>query len=271
MSIKTHIMSRQVKAPRLTVRNTEIEIIESYNECLSSGNLRKWYARFKDDNKLYYIKSNSKLSESTFALECRAECAAYELGILLGMNSTPYYLDTLTLDSTSFEVCYSEDFSVDYEMKSIVELLPKIANLSEMEKYNFLISKLPYAKNEIDCIVKYDKIINNHDRHLNNISVLFGDVSISMAPVYDNGDSLFSKLSIEEIKNAFRMPLNYSSSKPFFNIHSIQCRNLNDGKLTPISKISVYRIMNKYFETERAKLTSKWVISMLKELNLLNE
>ena len=38
-------------------------------------------------------------------------------------------------------------------------------------------------------------------------------------PIYDNGDSLFSTLTVEEIRKAFKMPLNYTKSKPFMSVH----------------------------------------------------
>ena len=235
----------------------------------SKGNLKKWYAEVNGVPS--YIKTNSNPLNENEGLECRSEVICGNIAKLMNLSTVQYELDYLFIDGLQYEVCISADFTeANYNYTTIAKVCNKATKFFGKEKYDYVISMLPDLKNDIDTILAFDSIINNHDRHLNNFMLKQEEV-IKMCPCFDYGDSLFSTIPLNRLQRAFELPLNYTQSKPFGSVHRVQMKLIGVYNLEPISLPEVYRIVNKYLEPARAKLINKWLSGKLQELNLEKE
>lgn len=100
-----------------------------------------------------------------------------------------------------------------------------------------------------------DYIINNTDRHLNNFGFREesnGNIN-GMTKIFDNGNSLYCDLSIDDIKSILNNPISYKrfdKAKPFKSKHSKQIKvikNLPNIKLDFDGK-SIEEIVMDYSE-----------------------
>ena len=249
--------------------NSNIQIIEELDINSSSGNLRKWLGMDSSDNTSYYIKSNSKNNNKYTGYEPEVECITSRLANMLGLNSVLYYMDKLNIGAKTYKVCISADYSYGMERIPLAQLAPDSAKLYGVEKYNYVIGKVPNYKQYIDQILLFDYIIGNTDRHLNNIEFLSDGQTLEPAPIYDNGASLFSNQSVKSINQFWNTNLNFCKSKPFFNTHNEQIKLISDTKLQKLHIEDVYKLVNTYLNGERAKLVNKWLKIRLEECDLL--
>lgn len=240
----------------------------------SFGDAIKWAARDYSGT-LYYLKS--RLKDNTYDIE--SEVIASKLANLFNLKAVQYSKSNIIIDNREIEVCISEDYAKGKQQKSISKFLRRdLENLKGKDKF-YVVADFTDSldSNWIDKLILFDYIINNEDRHLNNIEVLIsGDNSIELAPVFDNGSSLFYDKELFKIKNSLKNDITYRKSKPFFSNHTEQIKLLRKPptELLPrISKVAVYKIVNQTFgkNIERAELICKWLITRLKELDLLCE
>lgn len=261
----------QVEA-KLVNMNRRVLLIQELGKSTSKGNLRKWVAKIDGIDSVCYIKTNSNDVIKTGGYECESECVASLLGKLLGVECIRYIMEIMVIGNKKHKVCISRDFIEEGSYKTIARILRDIGKFSGEDKYRYIASNFYSYKYEIDKMLLFDSIINNGDRHLNNIGFLKSlDGNVRLAPIYDNGDSLFSTLTIEELRKVFKMRLSYTKSKPFMSVHSAQIKLIGNVKLNKISRTDVYRLINEYFSGERAKLLNKWLILRLGEEGLLYE
>lgn len=238
---------------------------------LSDGQLKKWTGVL--NGRVIYIKSNSEDYQGVSGFECRTECLASELAILLGMKYVcKYYLDYLWYDRKWLEVCYSFDFIEFGQYKSFNRLVPRAAELVGKEKYELVTDFYKSVKRYIDSILLFDAIICNNDRHLRNFGILIKNNKISV-PLFDNGSSMFSNKNCTFITHMLRTYLDYLPCKPFYSTYDKQVGllNLENITLRPIEKVTLYRLVNKYFEGDRARLIGKLLVYRLRRYGLLCE
>ncbi len=189
----------------------------------SGGNLKKWvgYITVKCKCNKVYIKTNSSRKGFT-AYESEVECVVYEIAKELGFPVLPYYYDIMTLEGIPYVVCISFDYSSDFDVYNLVEMIPNISKYNGMAKYKLCVKTL--KENNVKDVEKYfsyilflDYIMNNGDRHLRNIEVVMDKQGNSFfTPIFDNGAGLFSNESEHSIKFALRRKSNNFSCKPFF-------------------------------------------------------
>lgn len=69
-------------------------------------------------------------------------------------------------------------------------------------EYNPILKRVPKVKERFWDSVVIDMLIDNNDRNNGNWGILFNEdtKTYSLAPIYDNGNSFFSKMSDEKIK-----------------------------------------------------------------------
>lgn len=74
----------------------------------SIGVIRKWY----DEKNFRYIKASSlDKSDNNYHIEAIMECIAYEIGLILGIDIVPYWMDKLYISELEIiDVCVSEDY-----------------------------------------------------------------------------------------------------------------------------------------------------------------
>lgn len=234
----------------------------------SGGNLRKWTGLL--NNKRVYIKTSSSERGKTW-YECEAECVSCRVANLLGISQVVfYYLDTLVLDKREYKVCYSFDFVGNGEYLSYNTLIPSASRAMGVQKYNLVTGFYPNLRSRIDTILLFDSIIGNNDRHLRNIGVLKIGNSYCI-PLFDCGNSLFYNKSQQFIKTMLKSNLDYLPCKPFYSSFNKQLTlcNLKNIFLNRVYKEDVYKIVNRYYSGERAKLLCKFLVLRLRRFNLL--
>ena len=243
--------------------------LKSLDVSNSKGNLQKWTAVL--DGSLVYIKTNSHI-RNLDCYECEAECVASRLGVLLGLKPVIYHLDELVYDDVKYKVCYSIDFKGTSYFKTYNELALDIASKHGIGKYNSVIAVAPKAMAQIDSVLIFDAIIGNDDRHLRNLGLLING-TIQQVPIFDNGNSLFYNKSIESIRLALKASPNFQRCKPFYHTIGDQLKlvDFTSIYLKLVSKVNVYRLVNLFYNGERAKLLCKYLCNQLKGFNLLWE
>ncbi|PLS02456.1 hypothetical protein [Neobacillus cucumis] len=203
----------------------------------SIGVIRKWY----DEKNNYYIKASSlDKSNHTYHVEAIMECIAYEVGLLLGIDVVPYWLDKLYISEHEIiDVCVSEDYFYKRPIKEKVSAFSYLlklhpGKLSREEQYNRITSISEKIKLDIDKMLVFDYLIDNYDRHLRNIEIaLLKDGTITIAPIFDNGSSLLANwefeedlLDLKENEDLFEQNILHAETpaKAFANEHAIEIR-----------------------------------------------
>lgn len=175
-----------------------------------------------------------------------AECIAYEMGKELGLNvlkqQLVYYHDILACKSKNF--LEDDENIVTFAQMGISTYKDMEERLSEHIKY-------------FNSILIFDFIINNKDRHLNNIGLIKNHSGIYREPpIFDNGSSLFYDLSRKQltyIANHTNGHKKYDSAKPFCRKHYNQIDLVfNNGILPDLNlDIDIDSIVCKYYQGAR--------------------
>ena len=155
----------------------------------TDGMLKKaWIIK---DNIRYLIKGGYKND----ILEPFNEVLASEICKRLGFNHVEYQLDTYKDMVVSMCPCFinkDTEFITAYQIRNNMK---RNDNISDYEEYIKKLEDngLKNAREEMENMYILDYIIMNEDRHLNNFGVI-RDVNtlkwISVAPIFDNGESL---------------------------------------------------------------------------------
>lgn len=106
--------------------------------------------------------------------------------------------------------------SIEYDLKKWKGMLASVCKIFTSKKYSFVpiwqasnLNKIEDIKkwcdnngfkDDFNDMIIFDALILNHDRHLGNFGLLKDNISgkyISFAPLFDNGEGLLSKGSIE--------------------------------------------------------------------------
>jgi len=164
-------------------------------EFTTSGALRK--AWIKDTNKeIWLLKSGSKSHAEYRGREPYAEFYAAQIAELMGFCHVPYelvkYEDEIVSACklfTSQDVGYMPIF---YYLEDEIQKIRKYGPV--------LLSNLnsTYSKKSCEDLLFFDALICNTDRHYGNYGMLFNTntlETIGPAPIFDNGASIFNKLS----------------------------------------------------------------------------
>lgn len=191
----------------------------------SNGVLCKWVSEFKGVN--YYFKSGSLNSIGYFSnRQPYSEIMAYRIGKQLGFpNLVKTFITEIDFKETETYleqkavVSYTKDFKpnsnatykgIHYYVDDL-EIKKNYNNL-----YKFFTCKFKEYKIDIDIMILFDFIIANTDRHLNNFGLIENGSEILFSPMFDNGLSLLSNLSDNELEKISEFALKkYLKSKPF--------------------------------------------------------
>lgn len=215
----------------------------------SAGVLCKWI--FLKDGTIYYAKSGSINKIGLFTdRQPLAEVMAYRLGVQLGFkNVIDTRLFKLHLDKTdSYEeqdidisctknfLNNGENYIGMHRYFSKQELIDNTSNL-----YDTIISKFPFIESDINCMIIFDFIIFNIDRHLNNFGLIEKDNRpYKFSPLFDNGLSLFSYFSDEELSKLSNFHLDKKLKTKPFNANSYkQIKLINLDKIRLDLKLSL--------------------------------
>lgn len=249
------------------LRRNQIQL-EQISETSSDGQLDKWKLT-KENGEIYYWKAPSILDGQEM-YECEAECAASELAKLFGMqNVVQYQLVQGVSEITGYnKVCESKDFVGHNYFYTYASIINDIAKYHGEEKYNKVIAVNPDLQEQINNILVFDAIIANRDRHLNNLAFLDGEDGQKVV-LFDNGDSLFSKLTDQGLKFALNTSFNYSKCRPFFVTVGKQLELVKFNSLRPVAFSDVTDIMGMYFKGKRLKVINEWLKLSIGKVGLL--
>ena len=191
----------------------------------SAGVLCKWVVNNNDD--CYYFKSGSKNGLGYFTdRQPYAEVMSYRIGLCLGFpnlvptsfkiihfdESEKYNEQDAVISFTKSFLCKDEVYVPIHKYFSKSSLNNNLSRLYELFTESF-----EFIKQDLDIMILFDFIIMNVDRHLNNFGIIeLNNKPIRMSPLFDNGLSLLSYLSDEELTQASEFYLNSRIKvKPF--------------------------------------------------------
>ena len=164
----------------------------------SKGNQIKW---FLDES---YYKADS------FGYEGLAEWVVSKFSeAIVDLSYTPYNCCLIEEDGCQYNGCYSKSFLKEDEsfisFAHILELkyldYSKHIKSGFQSSFQFICDEIKMVTGmDVSCYMAQnlylDAIILNEDRHLNNFGVVKGNGYYRLAPVFDNGLSLLSDLSV---------------------------------------------------------------------------
>lgn len=116
--------------------------------------------------------------------------------------------ELIELKNTNYKyACYCEDFAnLNIEFVSAYDLLTSEAKPNDISNYEQLIKLASkhgidskQLRNDLEYQIMSDYLLSNRDRHMNNIGFLRDSETlkfISMAPIFDNGNSMFNGINI---------------------------------------------------------------------------
>lgn len=190
----------------------------------SKGVLLKW------NTKDYYYKSGSLHYGIFNKVQPVVECICSRIRSMLGFNGVDYTLELINskgcedFEEQSILCCVSKNFLDEDE--NLVTFGKHYKTYKDKITYDKIIKDFSEFEEQINQTLIFDFIVNNIDRHFNN----FGYVKngkIKYCPIFDNGLSLYSDLSIDEIKNINKNKYaqkRYDKSKPFEKKHKSQIK-----------------------------------------------
>lgn len=204
------------------IKTKDLDIIGLSNT--SKGVLLKWNSNNK------YYKSGSMHYGVFNKTQPVVECICSKIHELLGFTGVDYTLETLHSNGTSeFEAqeilcCVSDNFLKNDE--SLVTFAKHYKSHKGELTYEKLISDFKEFEEEINQTLIFDFVVNNIDRHFNNFGYII-NVTKKYCPIFDNGLSLYSDLSSEDIININKKPYLYKrfdKAKPFAPKHFSQIK-----------------------------------------------
>lgn len=135
---------------------------------------------------------------------------------------------------------------------------------------------IPHINQSIETMLAFDAIINNEDRHFGNFGFIRNVETLKftrMAPVFDNGNSLWYMSALREIERTY----GNDDAKPFKKHHAEQVKLISNNKCIDFSKINSSEVINTisnvlkenpYIEAERLEAINKAVLCNLRKLEL---
>lgn len=116
-------------------------------------------------------------------------------------------------------------------LEDTIRMIPECADRIKYVK-DFLLENFDYdCSNYLSQILSLDMLILNCDRHFNNLGVIINNETgeCKDAPIFDNGDSLFSDFSKFDIENSFAENMEKVVARPFSINHQRQAIDAGIG------------------------------------------
>lgn len=225
-------------------RKVNVREKTNFNSATSPGELQKKWCIDKD-RKRFLIKGNYDLSYQ----QSLNEVFASQLHKKLGFNNyVEYQLTDLTLNNGKKGIgCSSYNFCNEYaeaiSLSSIYNLEKKRNHESNFEHLRNACIKIGISPKEFDDYFDYlilsDFLLTNVDRHLNNISILRDPDTLKVngfSPIYDTGNSMGYKMSIDEINelDIYNIRVSSIENREIKMLKHVKNRNIIDlNKIDP--------------------------------------
>lgn len=225
----------------------------------SMGNLLKW--KININGKDIFVKTSTYTNVNftdMWMYESYSEVIACRLFKELGIdNVVQYYLCKINLDNGLKTIgCYSYTFLNKNEKYISLAHLNKIDKIKNymLEGYSGYIQCIKDIngligieyKSEIDKIITLDYLILNEDRHTGNFGFIYNmdTREFRIAPIFDNGNSLFSLKHIEGM--SYNKELDrYLKSKPFYINFDTQLEMIGNPYKLNMNIINIYNYVDK--------------------------
>jgi len=218
------------------------------------------------DNVKYYIKMSSySISQGVYGIESVAEVIASRLARVLGINCVEYKLvyAKVKKDGKVFNtyLCISKDYK-NFGDKVLPFEDYYIFNRRDVYESTIDFCKRTLNIKQIYKMFLYDYIINNLDRHGANLEVILN--SNKVAPLFDNGSSLYSATPIERLLlDGYYMDdsqvNNYIGSRSLLdNINKIDIP-IKISKLTYSDKQFIFEDLEDILGIERINVTWEYI------------
>lgn len=223
----------------------------------SKGNQVKW---FKDN---YFIK------QDTMGYESIAELVSYVFSSCTNIKSVAYDLCVINGNICG---CYSKNILKPGESLITLDRIIKQYDRGILQyygSYDFIDKVIILCSNVLNIdkrklilyfsyMCKFDAIILNEDRHLNNVAFIKSGNKFRLCPLFDNGMSLLSNQVWYNINDNIDELMLKVRSATFSSDFDEQCRYFNDlpkikvdlNKL--VAKLGVLNAPFKYVEFQRA-------------------
>lgn len=239
----------------------EIKVSESERFELSStskGNQIKWY---RND---LFIKAD------TMGYEGFAEALTSELFKYIDTDYSfiDYFLCKIIEDDKKYNGCCCKNYLSENEIfVSLYRLLQKadknidvtLKKLNGIELVDYVVNTVREIT-DVDIydylgfITKFDSLILNEDRHLNNINIIYdtGTGRYNLSPVFDNGLSLLSDTNDYELTRPINVLERKVKSKPFSTSFSKQVGYFDTEllKIDYSSFLKVLSVNSEVFDTK---------------------
>lgn len=243
------------------MREFYLSIKDAVEADSSAGSLLKWLV--VENGKEIYVKTstyNTSNLKGTWMFESYSELIACRLFKELGLDNKEvvmYYPCKIHLDNGETTIgCYSYSFVGPDEKYISLANLHKCGKLRNymFEGYNGYVNcindikqviNIEY-KNELDRIITLDYLTLNEDRHTGNFGFIYNykTKKFRIAPIFDNGASMFSTKFIEGMTYSTYLD-NYVKSKPFYYKHEIQLDMLDKPfKLQYKEPVNTYKYIS---------------------------
>lgn len=236
----------------------------NYAVRLNSTSKGVLYKGITQDGKLYFKAGFCDEYGDFENHSVKSECIAYEIGKALGLDvlkqELSYSGDVLT--------CKSENFLKPGE--SLITL----AKLG-IHTYEMLLNQLPEFVDYFNSILIFDFIINNIDRHLNNLALIVDENGeFRTPPIFDNGSSLYFDLNPEQLDYSINNPYGFKKfalAKPFNRKHYTQIKLVEESGILPhlTLNFNVSDIVEKYYSGLRGEAIINMVNSRLEYIKML--
>lgn len=251
---------------------SELDITTYSPNASSNGELHKfWLIR---DNKRYLYKDSTR----PYFQQASNEVFASKLLSQLDIPHVPYTLEVFQGKTYSSCETFIKDSTEYVPALYILEAVDKKQSENAFSHFLRCVDKLniPCSTQDIQRILAFDFIINNEDRHYGNFGFIRNVETLEyqgLAPIFDNGNSLWYMSSLKGIKSSD----NFSSeknAKPFKNTHVEQSKLITSSciDISKIQKIDIKKLAyecfstNKEFEDSRIDKISETVYSHMQSL-----
>lgn len=175
-------------------------------------------------------KNNKWYKQDMVGFESAGEVIASRVAHLLNiqMPIVDYSPCWLSLPTGMFMGCESDSFLTAGDVEITAQRLLNAAHLqfsTPLEEISYIVTKHPHLADQLSCLLQFDRLIRNHDRHLHNIVIR----NLTDIIVFDNGDSCTADITYDYPYGiSVRDILAVDLSKPLMKSFDTACNDMRE-------------------------------------------
>lgn len=229
----------------------------------SNGNLPKFW--FIENNTRFLAKEGKR----PYYQQIPNEIIASQLLEKAGLPHVKYTFKAM--NHTMYSICPTF-ITPDTEYIPAYEILNVIPYKKQDGKYNHFLAcakqlKIPHVKHDLDAMLQFDYVINNTDRHFGNFGFIRNVNTLQflgMAPIFDNGNSLWFDSPIELISRHKQPAYPFAENQD----KQVKLTDLSHSWITKLSDDDIANIIHNEFakyeliSNERSEKIIKTVLEL---------